>query len=152
MTFGASLARNACLGDMMVDFGDFGKRVRQECHTRVSHKSVLQEPRKSPTKSVPQECLTRVSYNSAPQECPTRAAHKSPARVSYKSAPQEGVCHTRVSHKYDVQECPTRVSYKSASQECTTRVSLRTGNLMQLVVIVVQMSCRKQLHLRTCNL
>ena len=48
-----------------------------ECHTRVFHKSVLQE------RSTP-ECPTRVSYKSVLQECPTRVS-----TLLHKSALQE---------------------------------------------------------------
>ena len=78
MTFGESLERNARLAQpRSVTFG--GRLVRnarrtassvpQECPTRVSYKSVLQE--------CPTERPTRVSYKCVLQECPTRVSHKS---------------------------------------------------------------------------
>ena len=123
----------------------------QECPTRRSYRSVLQEGPTCtvPHEGVPQECWTkvsykcflqgfstRVSYESVPQECPARVSHKSihkkvgqecSASVPHKSAP------TRVSHKSVRQEClreynsdvykSVPVSHKSILQECFARVS-----------------------------
>ena len=92
----------------------------------MTNKSVPQETRVS-CKSAPQECHIRVSLKSVldksvSQECPTRVSRKSGchARVSHKSDEHE--CPTRVSPKSS-QECPTKVSennacYKSVPQEC----------------------------------
>ena len=62
------------------------------------------------SKSVPQECLTRVSS----KKCQVRRVKQ---EVSSKSVLQE--CQVRVSSK----KCLTRVSGKSVLEECQARVS-----------------------------
>ena len=79
------------------------KSLLQECPTRVSYKSAPQEcPIRVPHKSLLQECPTRVSYKSAPQECPPRAP--------YKSVPQRQVGHT------SSLQNETSVSYETSSK------------------------------------
>ena len=77
------------------------------------------------SKSVQEECLTRV-FQSIERECFTRVCHKSVrqeclTRVSHKSVPQE--CPTRVCHESVTKDCPTRLSEKSVKEECSARVA-----------------------------
>ena len=71
------------------------------------YKVVLRGVLDASSKSVQEECLTRVSGKSVSQECPIK--------VSHKSAPQEYA--TRVSQKTVPHDCPRRVSRKSVLQE-----------------------------------
>ena len=55
------------------------KSLEQECEAKASHKSVLEEYARMPSKSgrkirksVPEDCCARVSSKSALQECPAR--------------------------------------------------------------------------------
>ena len=84
------------------------KSVLQECLTRVSSKKFqVRVSRKLTSKSVLQECQGGVG-------CQVKVSYKSVLqRVSSKK------CQVRVSSK----KCLTRVSSKSVLQECQVRVS-----------------------------
>ena len=64
MTFGGSLVRNACFGDLTCDFLE-----------EVSYENARLAALKRVSSQI--ECPTRVSRMSAPQECPTRVSRKS---------------------------------------------------------------------------
>ena len=85
------------------------------------------------SKSVQQECLTRV-FQSIEREFCTRVCHKSVEQecqegVSHKSVPQE--CLTRVSHKSMPQDYHARVPYTIVREECQARVFCKSGFLMR---------------------
>ena len=133
----------------------------RECRTNVSFKSVSQEclPRSVPqecrcksvsqkrrskvlclaapgvcSRSVVEECLTRVSSRSVFQECRSKSVFQDLPRVSSRSVFSRNVfqgCLTEVSSKSFFQECPARVVFGKSSH-LVTNCGTQLDNLLIL--------------------
>ena len=128
---GTKLARHLA-GAVLCACGGAGRRVAWQAQGIVSQRHLVQlNVTAAVSRGLDCEtgwCSTRVSYQSVPQECPTRAFPRMSEKTAPTTAPHKPECPnkrgcpTRVSQKTVRQKCPGRELYNSVLQDCPTSV------------------------------